>query len=52
MVYLNSDTWMTSRELVFFVLYNMAGGFENGCKIISDKASEDHEKKLAEVVFK
>ena len=50
MVYLNSDTWMTSRELVFFVLYNMAGSFENGCEIISDSAREDHEKKLAEVI--
>ena len=46
-----ATTWITSRELVFFVLY-MAGDFENVCEIITDKASEDLEKNLAVLVYK
>ena len=39
-------------EILFFVLSNMARGFENVCEIISNWASEDLEKSLAGVVYK
>ena len=35
MIYWSTDKWMTSK-LVFFVLLNMARGFENVCEIISN----------------
>ena len=35
MIYWSTDKWMTSK-LVFFVLFNMARGFENVCGIISN----------------
>ena len=34
-IYWSTDKWMTSK-LVFFVLLNMARGFENVCEIISN----------------
>ena len=43
---------MTSRETCFFVLFNVACGFENVGEIISDQASESLEKRLAGAIWK
>ena len=39
-------------NLFIFVLLKMARGFENICEIISDKASENLEKRLAGAIYK
>ena len=39
-------------NLFIFVLLKMARGFENGCEIIADKASENLEKRLAGAIYK
>ena len=39
-------------KLVFFVLFNVASGFENVGEIISDQASESLEKRLAGAIWK
>ena len=39
-------------NFVFFVLLNMARGFENVCEIISDKTSESLQKSLAGAIYK
>ena len=38
MIYLSTETVFpaVTRKLVFYVLFNMARGFENVCKITSD----------------
>lgn len=41
-----------TRNLFIFVLLKMARGFENICEIISDKASESLEKRLAGAIYK
>ena len=40
------------RKLVFFVLFNMARGFQNVCDIISDWPSERLEKSLSGAIYK
>ena len=39
-------------NLLIFVLFIMERGFENVCEIISDKASENLEKRLAGAIYK
>ena len=39
-------------KFLFFVLLNMARGFENVCEIISDKTSESLQKSLAGAIYK
>ena len=39
-------------NLFIFVLLKMGRGFENVCEIISDKASESLEKRLAGAIYK
>ena len=39
-------------NLFIFVLLKMVRGFENVCEIISDKASESLEKRLAGAIYK
>ena len=39
-------------NLFIFVLFKMAWGFENVCEIISYKASENLEKRLAGAIYK
>ena len=39
-------------NLFIFVLFKMARGFENVCEIISYKASENLEKRLAGAIYK
>ena len=39
-------------NFVFFVLLNMACGFQNVCEITSDKTSESLQKSLAGAIYK
>ena len=39
-------------NFVFFVLLNMARGFQNVCEITSDKISESLQKSLAGAIYK
>ena len=41
-----------TRNLFTFVLWKMVRGFENVCEIISNKASESLEKRLAGAIYK
>ena len=41
-----------TANLFIFVLFKMARGFETVCEIISDKASENLEKRLAGAIYK
>ena len=38
---------VTENVTVFFLVFNMARGFENVCKIFPDYASKGHENSLA-----
>ena len=46
-IYKSTDTWLTYGKLLFFVLFNMARGFENAYEIISDLSKWKPRKKIS-----